>query len=89
MGFDLQQLVRVAVGVCEGAQSCALLSSRIRNIHILISTLGTKVTKCLEGLHNKAFILTRDFIGLAKDDDERELFTKLWPYQEPADTEGL
>lgn len=29
------------------------------------------------------------FIGLAKDDEERELFTKLWPYQEPADTEGL
>lgn len=29
------------------------------------------------------------FIGLAKDDEEKELFTKLWPYQEPADTEGL
>lgn len=27
------------------------------------------------------------FIGLAKDDEEKELFTKLWPYQEPADTE--
>ncbi|KAJ6180855.1 Aminoglycoside phosphotransferase [Penicillium mononematosum] len=26
------------------------------------------------------------FIGLAKDDEERELFTRLWPYQEPADT---
>ncbi|KZF21169.1 phosphotransferase enzyme family protein [Xylona heveae TC161] len=23
------------------------------------------------------------FIGLAKDDEERELFTRLWPYQEP------
>ncbi|OQE94820.1 hypothetical protein PENNAL_c0003G02277 [Penicillium nalgiovense] len=40
--FDLQQLVRVAVDVCEGAQPC------------------TKVTKCAEGLHNKAFILTMD-----------------------------
>lgn len=29
------------------------------------------------------------FIGLAKDDEEKELVTKLWPYQEPADTEGL
>ncbi|KAJ5188432.1 hypothetical protein N7491_004757 [Penicillium cf. griseofulvum] len=30
------------------------------------------------------------FIELAKDDDEKkELFTKLWPYQEPANTEGL
>ncbi|CAI7566918.1 unnamed protein product [Penicillium discolor] len=29
------------------------------------------------------------FIGLAKDDEEKELFTRLWPYQEPADTEGL
>lgn len=29
------------------------------------------------------------FIGLAKDDEEKELFTKFWPYQEPADTEGL
>ena len=26
------------------------------------------------------------FIGLAKDDEEKELFTKLWPYQEPSDT---
>jgi hypothetical protein len=23
------------------------------------------------------------FIRLAKDEDERELFAKLWPYQEP------
>ncbi|CAI7573647.1 unnamed protein product [Penicillium glandicola] len=29
------------------------------------------------------------FIGLAKDDEEKELFTKLWPYQEPVDTECL
>lgn len=29
------------------------------------------------------------FIGLAKDIEEKELFTKLWPYQESADTEGL
>ncbi|KOS39958.1 hypothetical protein ACN38_g9169 [Penicillium nordicum] len=29
------------------------------------------------------------FIGLAKDDEEKELFTKIWPYQEPADTEDL
>ncbi|KAI3148378.1 hypothetical protein CBS147325_3531 [Penicillium roqueforti] len=28
-------------------------------------------------------------IGLAKDDEEKELFTKLWSYQEPADTERL
>ncbi|CAI7624832.1 unnamed protein product [Penicillium palitans] len=40
--FDLQQLVRVAVSVCEGAQSY------------------NRVTKCTEGLHNKAFILTMD-----------------------------
>ncbi|OQE30774.1 hypothetical protein PENFLA_c002G04504 [Penicillium flavigenum] len=26
------------------------------------------------------------FIGLAKNDEERELFTRLWPYQEPAET---
>ncbi|KAJ5158394.1 Aminoglycoside phosphotransferase [Penicillium coprophilum] len=29
------------------------------------------------------------FIGAAKDDDEKESFTKLWPYQERADAEGL
>lgn len=31
------------------------------------------------------------FIGLAKDDEERELFAKLWPYQEsePEKQEGL
>ena len=29
------------------------------------------------------------FIGLGKDDEEKELFSKLWPYQEPTDTEGL
>ncbi|KAJ6143525.1 Aminoglycoside phosphotransferase [Penicillium samsonianum] len=40
--FDLEQLVQVAVSVCEGAQSY------------------TRVTKCAEGLHNKAFILTMD-----------------------------
>ncbi|KGO74645.1 Aminoglycoside phosphotransferase [Penicillium italicum] len=40
--FDLQQLVQVAISVCEGAQFCI------------------KVTKCAEGLHNKAFILTMD-----------------------------
>lgn len=27
---------------------------------MLILTLGTRVTKCTEGLHNKAFILTTD-----------------------------
>lgn len=32
--FDLQQLVRVAVSVCEGAQSCALLSLGTCNIII-------------------------------------------------------
>ncbi|KAJ5511951.1 Aminoglycoside phosphotransferase [Penicillium expansum] len=40
--FDLQQLLQVAVSVCEGAQFC------------------TRITKCAEGLHNKAFILTMD-----------------------------
>lgn len=27
---------------------------------MLIFTLGTRITKCAEGLHNKAFILTMD-----------------------------
>ncbi|KAJ5420884.1 Aminoglycoside phosphotransferase [Penicillium sp. CMV-2018d] len=43
--------------------------------------------------YNTALINSRKlkdiFIGLAKDDEEKELFTKLWLYQEPADTEGL
>jgi hypothetical protein len=29
------------------------------------------------------------FFGLSKDDEEKELFSKLWPYQVPPDTEGL
>ncbi|OJJ37932.1 hypothetical protein ASPWEDRAFT_39644 [Aspergillus wentii DTO 134E9] len=40
--FNLQQLIKVAVGVSDGARSC------------------TKIVKCSEGLHNKAFILTMD-----------------------------
>ncbi|KAH8727686.1 phosphotransferase enzyme family protein [Phaeosphaeriaceae sp. PMI808] len=40
--FNLPQLLKEAVSVCKGAQSC------------------TQVLKCIEGLHNKAFILTMD-----------------------------
>lgn len=58
--FDLQQLVQVAISSCEGAQSCVLLSLSTCNNNMLICTLGIRVTKCAEGLHNKAFILTMD-----------------------------
>ena len=60
--FNLQQLIKVAVNTCNGAQSCAIVSldSASREDPWLISWIGTKITKCSEGLHNKAFILTMD-----------------------------
>ncbi|KKK16417.1 hypothetical protein ARAM_006369 [Aspergillus rambellii] len=49
--FNLQQLLNVAINVCDGAQYC------------------TRITKCVEGLHNKAFVL--------KMDNGSEVFAKL------------
>lgn len=56
--FNLPRLIEKAISVANGAQYCMILS------HTCISSLnlqiGIQILKCIEGLHNKAFILTMD-----------------------------
>lgn len=55
----MQALVDAAVKASEGARYCMSWYSCYKAF-LLISIIGTKILKCSEGLHNKAFILTMD-----------------------------
>lgn len=67
--FNLQQLLDIAINVCDGAQYCVFRSPRDQQDLIANPIQGTGITKCVEGLHNKAFIL--------KMDNGSEVFAKL------------
>jgi hypothetical protein len=67
--FNLQQLLDIAVNVCDGAQYCMFRFYRDHRDLTAKFIEGTRITKCVEGLHNKAFIL--------KMDNGLEVFAKL------------
>jgi hypothetical protein len=67
--FNLQQLLDIAINVCDGAQYCMFRFYRNQRDLTANSIQGTRITKCVEGLHNKAFIL--------KMDNGSEVFAKL------------
>lgn len=67
--FNLKGLLEIAIYVCDGAQDCIFRFYRVQQDLTANYIQGTRITKCVEGLHNKAFIL--------KMDNGSEVFAKL------------